>query len=295
MGNTAYKPEGSEADAIRAINLTFVDDKYQEVLDLKIKEGRWFSRDRADDSSTVILNEAAVKAFGLEDPVNKKILRVGGNEDNTDLPLQIIGVVKDFHYQSLHQTIKPLVIEYNRNRFGQMIGLNIHPENYQKSISFVQEQWDVFVKDQPLDYSFLEDELASKYADDRKTGTIFTIFSILAIFVSCLGLFGLASYTAEQRTKEIGIRKVMGASVTIIFRLLSKELIILISISTLISWPVAYFFMKSWLQNFAFKINPGVLTFFIASLLALIIALITISYKTYKASTANPAESLKHA
>ncbi len=294
MGNTAYKPEGSTADAIRAINLTYVDDKYQEVLDLKIKEGRWFSRDRADDSSTVILNEAAVKAFGLEDPVNNKILRVGGNEDNTDLPLQIIGVVKDFHYQSLHQTIKPLVIEYNRNRFGQLIGLNIHPENYQESISFVREQWDVFVKDQPLDYSFLEDELASKYADDRKTGTIFTIFSILAIFVSCLGLFGLASYTAEQRTKEIGIRKVMGASVSIILHLLSKELIILISISTLISWPAAYFFMKNWLQNFAFKINPGLLTFFIASLLALIIAMITISYRTYKASTANPAESLRH-
>jgi putative ABC transport system permease protein len=294
MGNTAYKPEGSTADAIRAINLTYVDDKYQEVLDLKIKEGRWFSRDRADDSSTVILNEAAVKAFGLEDPVNKKILRVGGNEDNTDLPLQIIGVVKDFHYQSLHQTIKPLVIEYNRNRFGQLIGLNIHPENYHESISFVREQWDVFVKDQPLDYSFLEDELASKYADDRKTGTIFTIFSILAIFVSCLGLFGLASYTAEQRTKEIGIRKVMGASVSIILHLLSKELIILISISTLISWPAAYFFMKNWLQNFAFKINPGLLTFFIASLLALIIAMITISYRTYKASTANPAESLRH-
>lgn len=294
MGNNAYKPEGTEADAIRAINLAFVDDKYNEVLGLELTEGRWFSRERADDSSAVILNEAAVKAFGFEDPINKKILRIGGNDGNTDLSLQIVGVAKDFHYKSLHQTIKPVVIEYNRNRFGQLIGVKIHPKNYLESISFVREQWDTFVKDQPLDYSFLEDELALKYADDKKTGTIFTIFSILAIFVSCLGLFGLASFTTEQRTKEIGIRKVMGASVSIILRLLSKELIILMSISTLISWPSAYFFMKSWLQNFAFKINPGVLTFFIASLLTLIIALITISYRTYKASTANPAESLKH-
>ena len=142
--------------------------------------------------------------------------------------------------------------------------------------------------------SFLEDELASKYADDRKTGTIFSIFALIAILVSCLGLFGLASYTTEQRTKEIGIRKVMGASVSVVLLLLSKEIIILMSVSTLISWPAAYFFMKNWLQNFAFKINPGVLTFFIASLVALIIAMITISYRTYRASTANPADSLRH-
>ncbi len=294
MGNTAYKPEGSTADDIRAINITYVDDKYHEVLNLKINEGRWFSRDRADDSSAVILNEAAVKAFGYEDPVNKKVMLIGGGADNTDLPLQVIGVVKDFHYQSLHQTIKPLVIHYNRNEFGQFIGLKIQPDNYQESINFVQKQWDVFVKDQPLEYSFLEDELASKYADDRKTGTIISIFALIAILVSCLGLFGLALYTTEQRTKEIGIRKVMGASVPVILLLLSKEIIILMSVSTLISWPAAYFFMKNWLQNFAFKINPGVLTFFIASLVALIIAMITISYRTYRASTANPADSLRH-
>ncbi|MCK4699525.1 MAG: FtsX-like permease family protein, partial [Bacteroidales bacterium] len=238
--------------------------------------------------------EAAVKALGYEDPVNKKVMLIGAGVDNTDLPLQIIGVVKDFHYQSLHQTIKPLVIHYNRNQFGQLIGLKIHPENYQESISFVREQWGTFVKDQPLEYSFLEDELALKYVDDRKTGTIFSIFALIAILVSCLGLFGLASYTTEQRTKEIGIRKVMGASVSVVLLLLSREIIILMSVSTLIAWPAAYFFMKNWLQNFAFKINPGVLTFFIASLVALVIAMITISYRTYRASTANPADSLRH-
>jgi len=294
MGNTAYKPEGSTADDIRSINITNVDDKYHEVLNLKINRGRWFSRDRADDSTAVILNEAAVKALGFEDPLNKKVMLLGGGPDNTDLPLQIIGVVKDFHYQSLHQTIKPLVIHYNRNEFGQFIGLKIHPENYQESINLVQKQWDTFVKDQPLEYSFLEDELASKYDDDRKTGIIFSIFAIIAILVSCLGLFGLASYTAEQRTKEIGIRKVMGASVPVILLLLSREIIILMSVSTLISWPAAYFFTKNWLQNFAFRINPGVLTFFIASLVALVIAMITISYRTYRASKANPADSLRH-
>ncbi|MCD6564919.1 MAG: ABC transporter permease [Bacteroidales bacterium] len=294
MGNTAYKPEGSTADDIRSINITNVDDKYHEVLNLKINRGRWFSRDRADDSTAVILNEAAVKALGFEDPLNKKVMLLGGGPDNTDLPLQIIGVVKDFHYQSLHQTIKPLVIHYNRNEFGQFIGLKIHPENYQESINLVQKQWDTFVKDQPLEYSFLEDELASKYDDDRKTGIIFSIFAIIAILVSCLGLFGLASYTAEQRTKEIGIRKVMGASVPVILLLLSREIIILMSVSTLISWPAAYFFTKNWLQNFAFRINPGVLTFFIASLVALVIAMITVSYRTYRASKANPADSLRH-
>lgn len=294
IGNTAYKPEGMAAEAIRAINLCFVDDMYNKTLKLKLKDGRWFSSERADDSSSVILNEAAVKALGLEEPLSQRIMRIGGNDGNSDLPLKIIGIAKDFHYQSLHKTIKPIVIEYNRNEFGQFIGIKTNPETLQETINLVKKLWAEFVHNQPLEYSFLEDELDLKYADDRKTGTIFTIFAFIAILVSALGLLGLTSYTTEQRTKEIGIRKVMGASVPTILHLLSREIIILIAISTLISWPAAYFFMKNWLQNFAFKIDLHIVTFIIASLISLVIAIITISYRTYMASVANPADSLRH-
>ena len=293
-GNTAFRPEESTPDEIRATNFYYTDENFQEVLELNLIDGRWFSKDMPGDSTAVILNEAAIKAYGYEDPVGENILQIGGGRDTTDLPMKIIGVVKDFNYESLHQTIQPLIIGFNRNRFATYFAIRIHSENYQTTMKFIEEKWSEMVPDQPVEYSFLEDALTANYNDDKNSGILFAIFAFLAIFISSLGLLGLASFTAEQRTKEIGIRKVMGSSIPKIMQLLSREVIIMITISSVIAWPIAYFFMKNWLQNFAFKANLGISVFILASLLTFFIAILTIIFQAYRAASANPAESLRY-
>jgi len=293
-GDYPYRPEGSSPEEIRSLYNYQTDEVFQKTLDMKLVDGRWFSKEIPGDSSAVILNESAVKAFGYENPVGENILKIAANSDTTDRPMKIIGVVKDFHYQSLHQSIQPLIIEFNRNRFASYFVLRIHPDNYKEALAFLEEKWNEIVPEQPIEYEFLEDVLATSYNDDKKSGTLFAIFAILAIFVSSLGLLGLASFTAEQRTKEIGVRKVMGASVPLIMKLLSRDVVLMIIIASVISWPLAYFFMKDWLQNFAFQVNLGFITFLIASLFSFIIAIATISYQGYKAASNNPTESLRN-
>jgi len=293
FGNTAFRPEGTTAENTHAINFWYVGYDLQKALGFEMKEGRWFSRDMLSDSTAVVINEAAVKALGMEDPVGKNLMLIGGS-DNGDLPLKIVGILKDFHYESLHKTINPLVVGFLPSQNSSYLVARIQPENYQATVRSIKKKWDEFVPDQPFEYSFIEDDLNTAYNNDFRTGTIFTIFSVMAIFISLLGLIGLASYTAEQRTKEIGVRKVMGASVPLIIKMLSREVFILIGISTLIAWPVSYFFMKNWLQNFAFRVDLGVLSFIIASLMALVIAIVTVGFRAYRAATANPSESLRY-
>ena len=293
-GNTAFRPEGSSPDEIRATNLYYTDENFQKTLGLKLVEGRWFSKEMSGDSLAVVLNKAAVKAYGYEDPIGKKILQIGANRDTSDLAMKIIGVVEDFHYESLHQTIQPLIIGFNRNRFAGYFAVRIHPDNYQKAILFIEEKWNAIVTDQPIEYTFLEDALKTNYKDDKNEGIIFAIFALLAIFISSLGLFGLASFTTEQRTKEIGIRKVMGSSIGQVIGLLTKEINVLLIISSIIAWPLAWYFMKNWLQNFAFKTSMGFHIFIAASIIAVFIALLTTGFQAYKAARANPANSLKY-
>lgn len=293
-GNTAFRPEGSTPDEIRATNFYYTDENFQNTLGIKLIEGRWFSKDLAGDSLAVVLNLSAVKAYGYEDPIGKNVLQIGGGADTTDLPMKIIGVVEDFHYESLHQTIQPLIIAFNRNRFASYFAIRIHPENYQQAIGFIEDKWNSMVTDQPIEYTFLEDELKTNYNDDKNEGIIFAIFAMLAIFVSSLGLLGLASFTTEQRTKEIGIRKVMGSSISQVVGLLTKEINWLLIISSIVSWPLAFYFMKNWLQNFAFKSNLGLHIFIIASIIAFVIAILTTGFQALKAARANPANSLRH-
>ena len=293
-GNTAFRPEGSTPDEIRATNLYYTDENFQNTLDIKLTEGRWFSKDMPGDSLAVVLNKSAVKAYGYEDPIGKKILQIGAGRDTTDLAMKIIGVVDDFHYESLHQTIQPLIIGFNRNRFASYFAVRIHPDNYQTALKFIEDKWNTMVTDQPIEYTFLEDALKTNYNDDKNEGVIFAIFALLAIFVSSLGLFGLASFTTEQRTKEIGIRKVMGSSITQVVGLLTKEIIVLLIISSVVSWPLAWYFMNNWLQNFAFKTKLGIHIFLIASIIAFVVALLTTGFQAYIAARTNPANSLRY-
>ncbi len=288
--NTAFYAEGHTAQESMIMDVTATDCYFDDAYKIEMASGRFFSEDYSTDSLGVLVNQAAARKLGFENAVGKKLMLVQG--DGSDIDFKILGVVKDFNYKSLHSSIKPLVMIYANNRYTHL-SVQVNPDQIDKTLSYVENKWSQFVKETPFNYSFLENDWAAKYRQEKKASIIFKIFSLLAIAISCLGLFGLASFMAEQRTKEIGVRKVFGASVPKILQILSKEVIILMIISTVIAWPVGYYFMNQWLQGFAYRIDMSLLPFFIASFVTFSIALLTISYRAYSAAVVNPAESLR--
>ncbi|MFO7923956.1 MAG: ABC transporter permease [Bacteroidales bacterium] len=294
FSGNAFRREGTASREQHIISNAWVDQDYADVLGLKLIEGRFFSRDFASDSLAVVLNETAVSHMGYADPIGKRVLQTGAGgsqEAPEDIAFTIIGVLKDFHFESLHQTINPMIL--SPGQWGSYIIVKLQPGVSNTAIGFITDKWDEFVDDQPLEYSFLIDDLTAEYRTEQRTGLIFSIFAVLAIFIACLGLLGLASFTAEQRTKEIGIRKAMGASVGSVMRLLSKEINLLIIISTLIAWPVAWYFMKNWIENFAYRVDIGIVVFVLASVLTYLIALSTVSFQAYRAARLNPVDTLR--
>jgi putative ABC transport system permease protein len=275
------------------MNHWLVDFDLHSTLKLEMAEGRWFSREFLSDTLGAVINEAAADAFGMEEPVGKSLVYLGGAGEG-DIVLQIIGIAKDFNYESIHHDIHPLVMTFLPPQYAGYLIARIAPQNYPRTLGVINRTWKEFVPVQPFDYTFLEDDLITVYHDDFRTGKIFTIFTVLAVFISILGLIGMASYNAVQRTKEIGVRKVMGAQIPLIIRMLSKEVFIHIGIATLVSWPLGYFLMRNWLQNFAFRVEPGMLSFLLASVFALILAVATVGIRAYFAASANPADSLRY-
>jgi len=290
IGDDAYFPEGATTDETHAINNIYTDPYFAEVFELELLEGRWLSEEIPTDTFAVVLNEAAVKALGFDNPLEHRLINDFGEEVD---PLQVVGVVRDFHFKSLHQEIDPLILRWNYWN-PDKLSVKITGYNQQACLKYIEDTWKTFVTDQPLTVTFLEDDLATLYSSDRNTGIIFSIFSILAIFIAALGLLGLTSFSAQQRTKEVGIRKVMGATVGSVMAILSREILWLILFATVISWPVGYFFMKDWLQDFAFRIDLSPWVFVISTLLALLIAILTVSIRTFRAAIVNPANSLRY-
>ncbi|MEJ2637421.1 MAG: ABC transporter permease [Calditrichia bacterium] len=291
-GASVYKPEGGTLNEQYLISPTTGDYDYAKTLDLTLKEGRFFSREISTDTLSVVLNETAVKTLGLKDPLNQRVILMGPTPEQSQT-FKVIGIIEDFNFESLHQIIRPLAIHLQPYDC-RFMNVRIRPENIQATLSFLEKQWKTLVPDKPFDYTFLSEDYAKQYQAEQHTGKIFTAFSVLAIFIACLGLFGLASFTAEQRTKEIGVRKVLGASVPNLILLLSREFTKWVVIANIIAWPAAYFAMNHWLQNFAYRIHPGFTAFFISAILALLISLATVSYQAIKAATANPVKSLRY-
>ncbi len=271
-----------------ALTYTLVDEKYVEALNLKIVEGRNFApAEHATDVSAFLVNQSAVKALGWQTALGKKLRRGNGIEG------PIIGVVSDFHIGSLKQEIKPLVLPY-LYRLPMCLAIRLHPGNVTEAIAAVEGIWKKSAPNQPFSYTFLDQDYASLYNREQQMSQVFQIFSGLAILIACLGLFGLVAFTTQQRTKEIGIRKILGASVSGIVCLLSKDFLKLVLIANLIAWPIAYYAMNQWLQSFAYRINLGISTFILSGLIALLIALLTVSYQAVKAARANPVEALRY-
>ncbi len=294
FSGNAFRREGTASREQHIISNAWVDEYYADVLGLKIIDGRFFSRDYASDSLAVVMNETAVRMMGYTDPVGKRVLMTaaGGTPDAPeDLPFTIIGVVKDFHFESLHQTINPVIL--NPGQWGNYIIVKLGEGPAYDAIEIIRNKWDDFVDDQPFEYSFLLDDLTAGYRSEHQSGLIFSIFAVLSIFIACLGLLGLASFTAEQRTKEIGIRKAMGASISSVMALLSREINLLVLLSTLLAWPLAWYFMNNWLENFAYRINLGIGAFIMASLLTYIISLMTVSFQAYTTARLNPVDTLR--
>ena len=273
-----------------SLTYTFADEKYVEALNLKIVEGRNFApTEHATDVSAFIVNQSAVKALGWQTALGKKFKRASG----MGMAGPIIGVISDFHIGSLKQEIEPLVLPYLR-RPPMYLAIRLHPGNVAEAISAVEETWKKLAPNQPFSYTFLDQDYARLYNREQQMSHVFQIFSGLAILIACLGLFGLAAFTTQQRTKEIGIRKILGASVSGIVCLLSKDFLKLVLVANIIAWPIAYYAMNQWLQSFAYRIDLGISTFILSGLIALFIALLTVSYQAIKAARANPVEALRY-
>ena len=234
-----------------------------------------------------IINEKAIERMQIENPVGKSF-RMWDRA-----PGRIIGIVKNVHNTSLHQEIRPVFYAQFPYFYNYLI-INVRNENIHHTIGFIQDVIGKINPNYPFEFHFLNENIDQFYQIERQTNRIITYFTMLAVFISCLGLFGLSLFMAEQRIKEIGIRKTLGATVSNIVGLMSKDFLLLVAVSNLISWPAAYFIMNKWLQNFAYRMNLSVWIFILSGLTALAIALLTVSYQSIKAATANPVEALKY-
>lgn len=290
----SYQPEdeGNKKSAEINLNSFMVDDAFIPTLNIKVVKGRNFSKE-FNDSASVILNEEAVQQIGWKDPVGKWLEYPGGNNTR----FLVIGVVKNFNVQSLQNPIVPFALFHPSSKtygWGESnTVVRIKGGNIGNTIQQLEDQWKSFTNTEPFDYSFLDEAFDAQYRSEQRLGSIFSIFAALSIFIACLGLFGLSAFMAEKRTKEIGVRKVLGASVPNVVVLLSKDFLKLTLVASVIAFPVAWYFMNKWLEDFAYRININWTVFIIAALCTLLVALLTVSFQAIKAAIANPVKSLR--
>ncbi|MHC1704551.1 MAG: ABC transporter permease [Tenuifilaceae bacterium] len=285
-GKVIFKMETDQGMIERGVNFAVVDHDFIETLGIKIIKGRDFQEDMPSDTLTgVVINETLAKRMNWEDPIGKKV-ELGNNVRGG-----VIGVMKDYHQTGMYNQIESLLLVYRLR--NNIVYAKLSDKDVQGSLKFIESKWKEIFPEQPFEYTFLTERFNQQFKADENRGFIFTLFTILAIIIASLGLFGLASYMVEQRTKEIGIRKVVGASEGVIIKMISKEFLILVSISIVIAFPIAYYMMNDWLQNYAYRTKLGAMIFILAALITITITFLTISYKAYKASILNPASSLR--
>ncbi len=290
FGISFQKAGDTEVKLVRGVT---VSDNYANALGLRLVDGRMFG-EAFNDSLSVILNQAAVKAIGLTNPIGAR-LNNSANFSNNQSTYTVVGVVEDYNFESLRKTVDPLAIfntegQYN---FHSVITVRLDGHNTAETLASLENKWKQMVPGEPFIYSFLDSTLNEQYASEQTSGKILALFTTVAILIACVGLFGLAAYMANQRTKEIGVRKILGASVSNIIRLLSKDFAKLVLISLALGSPLAFYLMNKWLETFAYRTTLNVQTFLLAGFIILIITGITISYQAIKAATSNPVNSLK--
>ena len=264
-----------------------IDYDYIKTMGMEIVKGRNFSKDFGSDSSAILITETTAKMIGFKDPVGKALYAPG----NFPGPIQIIGVVKDFHFESMRQSIGPLCMILRKST--GLASFKISTTNVQGLVKQVENKWKTMAPGMPFSYRFLDDSFNEMYRSEQRAGTIAIVFAVLAVLIACLGLLGLVTYMAEQRTKEIGIRKVLGASVNNVVVMLSKDFLLLVIIASVIAFPVAWWAMHKWLQDYVYRVNISWWVFGVAAVIALLIALLTVSFQAIKAALSNPVKSLR--
>jgi putative ABC transport system permease protein len=287
-----YRIEGRNDESL-VLTTAWVDYNFLDTYGMSLVSGRFFDESYTSDQNACLVNEAAIKNFDITDVVNTRFFQPGDSGKNDYF--QILGVVKNFNFASLRNPIEPYILKFqNDGMLWGYVTVKISASNYTATISQIESVWKNFMANDPLQYYFLDEDFEQMYSQEKQNAQMAVIFSILAVFIAALGLFGLTSFTVELRTKEIGVRKAMGSSVAGIYFQMSKEVILLVSVSALISWPVIYYIAGKWLENFYYRINPGVFSFIAGLSIALGIALFTISFKVLQAARVNPAQSLKY-
>lgn len=283
--------ETSQGMDERGINFGACDDTFIETLGITILEGRGFSRELMADTATgVIINQTLAKRMNWDNPIGKKV-QMGGSPDNENPVARVVGLMKDFNQTGLYNEVESYMLLFRLD--NRVIYIKLGDSNIDSTIEFIEKKWKEVYPDIPLEYEYLEDDFNNQFEEDQKRGLILAVFAILTIIIAILGLYGLSSYTVEQRTKEIGIRKVLGANVPNITGMIIKEFFILILFSMLIAFPIAYYLMKDWLQNYTYKTPLSLWIFVISGLTILFIALLTVSFHTFRAGNANPVDSIR--
>ncbi len=293
---TPMVPEGYSQEQSFPMDRISVDIDFFPTLGIETVKGRNFSRDfGTDPDQAVIINETAAKVFGWEDPLGKTIKRPTGSTPGSIQweTRTVVGVVKDFHIRSLRQVVAPLYIT-NTPRFLDMLSIKIRDFGRAETLDRIRNMWKIIDPGRPFDYFFLEDTFDSQYRSEEKLSGILTSFSVFAVFVACLGLLGMASFATERRRREIGIRKVLGASVADVLVLLTGDFVKVILLANLIAWPLAYFVMRNWLQNFAYRTQIGISVFLVTGLISLLISLLTVSFQSVRAAYSDPAQAVKY-
>jgi putative ABC transport system permease protein len=287
-GKVIFSVETDQGMSNRGVNFAVVDYDFIDALGIKILKGRNFQLDMPSDTLTgVVVNETFVKRMGWSEPIGKKVEIYGGNF----IKARVIGVMHDYHQTGMYNGIESLLLIYRP--INNVVYIKLSGNENKQTLSFIEQKWKEIFPDQPFVYTYLSDRFNHQFEADEKRGLIFTMFTILAILIACLGLFGLASYMVEQRTKEIGIRKVFGANENTVIALISKDFLILVAIGIVIAVPVAYYFMSNWLEKYVYRTNIGVPLLLTAALLTIVITFVTVSYKAYQAAIMNPAKALK--
>lgn len=295
FSSTVTRAEG-DLEVDHQVFTNRADYEFLETMGMELCAGRNFSRDLPSDSLSVLVNEAAIKALGwaegeANDALGKYIEMMHGQVGDKRIKYKVIGVIKDFNFESLKSEIRPVIVFLFRRAYR--IAVRVKSDNIPQTLNTLESKWKSLTSDAPFEYSFLDQSFEDLYQAEQKMGQLFGIFTSMAIFIACLGLIGLAAYTAEQRTKEIGIRKVMGASVPTLINMLNMEFIKLVLIAIIVASPIAWYLMSGWLGDFVYKTEIGIWPFILAACIAIFIAVITVGYQSFKAAVANPVNSLK--
>jgi putative ABC transport system permease protein len=288
--NTVFRKEGSNEDNV--FGFYAVDEDYFTTLKMELVQGRGFSRRFGTDSSAIVINEAAARQLGWAEPLGRKLLFYGQGPDRVR-PLTVIGVVKDFNYESLRNKIAPIIILYSGGT-ESYVAVRLKPGSAEAGVELAEKIWKQYAPAEPFEYAFLDQNFDALFRAEQRLGKVFAIFTGLGIFIACLGLFGLSAFVAEQRGKEIGVRKVLGASVPQIVLLLSTDFTRLVLIAFGVAAPLAWYAMHRWLENFAYRAPISPLTFVLAGLAALFIAWVTLSFQAIKAAVTDPVKTLRN-